>query len=114
MRELVNDDNIQPYPKNHTINTIWSICNNLLKKVFTHDSFIHHLNEIGRLVGEFAKIDPNSQAFRYPEDRNGNASLAGITNINLSNIKEVIAKMSVVIEGADTEIGEFLSHRADI
>ena len=46
------------------------------------------IRHIKRLIDEFCTVDPLATAFRYPEDREGNPSLPGISTINLRNIKK--------------------------
>jgi hypothetical protein len=53
-------------------------------------------------------------AFRYPEDRDGNPSLPGISNINLRNVKEVIGKIAIILDGASTQIDVYLSYKAEM
>ena len=106
-------DLAEPFPKSHRINELWKICSDLLAEISPGDS-IEEQRQIGRLIEEFCQVDPTSMAFRYPEDRDGNPSLPGIKHINLRNVKAVIGKISLVLDGADAQIGEYLSIKADM
>ena len=103
----------EPFPKTHRIDELWNICSALLQKISPGDSETEQKN-IGRLIDEFCDIDPTSMAFRYPEDREGSPSLPGIAHINLRNVKEVMAKIAIILDGADAQIDHYLSIKADI
>lgn len=103
----------EPFPRTHRINELWNICNALLQEISPGDSDVER-KHIGRLIDEFCDADPISMAFRYPEDREGRPSLLGIAHINLQNVKEVIAKIAIILDGADAQIDHYLSIKADM
>jgi hypothetical protein len=98
------------FPKTHRIDELWKELHRYLMTISPDDS-PDTLIEIGRLVDEFAKVDPLSMAFRYPEDKAGAKSLPGIERINLRNVREVIGKMSIILEGANIQLDEYLQCR---
>ena len=71
------------------------------------------LNEISRLIGEFSKVDPLSMAFRYPVDKTGTPSLPGITHINLRNVRDVVAKIAIILSGANAQVYEHLQFKLE-
>lgn len=101
------------FPTHHRINDLWKECHKLLSEISPGDS-ITELEEIARLIGEFSAVDPSSMAFRYPQDKDGNPSLPGISHINLRNVREVIEKISFILMGASAQIGEYLSIKQDM
>jgi hypothetical protein len=101
------------FPKDHHIGRLWAICFLLLKEVSPDDS-LDQLKEVGRLIDEFATTDPTSQAFRYPEDRQGQPSLPGLTVINLRNVREVIGKIAIMLSGAGSVVDERLQFKQDL
>lgn len=103
----------ESFPKHHRIDDLWKICNKLLLEISPGNS-TEEQTHIGRLIDEFCTIDPMSMAFRYPEDLNGNPSLPGINHINLRNVKQVINKISIILDGADAMIDEYLSIKAEM
>ncbi|MDO8417286.1 MAG: hypothetical protein Q7S87_13855 [Agitococcus sp.] len=102
-----------PIPLNHKILDLWKLCHQLLVKISPDDA-VKELEHINRLIGEFSKIDPTSMAFRYPQDKEGNPSLPGITHINLRVVGEVIGKISVILNGSSMQISEYLSIKAEL
>jgi hypothetical protein len=103
----------EPFPKTHRIKELWHICSDLLRKISPEDSE-DDLKHIEGLIAEFYTADPTSTAFRYPEDLQGNPSLPGLSHINLRNVKEVIAKITVTLDGAAALIENYLSIKADM
>lgn len=101
------------FPKHHRIDNLWEACHKLISEISPGDS-VAELKEITRLIGEFSEVDPTSTAFRYPQDKDGNPSLPGISHINLRNVREVIGKISIILIGASAQIGEYLSIKRDM
>ena len=101
-RRLQN--NPTPFPKIHPIDELWEICSGLLREISPGESDKER-NQISRLIEEFSQVDPTSMASRYPEDQKGNPSLSpGIRHINLRNMREVIDKISAILDGAEAQI----------
>ena len=101
------------FPKDHHIGKLWAICYPLLAEIAPGDS-VEKLKEAGRLIDEFASIDPTSQAFRYPEDRDGKPSLPGLATINLRNVREVIEKIATMLSGAGCVVDEQLQFKHEM
>lgn len=110
-RKLLDDPD--PLPKTHRIDELWRLCDRLLEQISPGDS-ADSRKEIGRLIEEFAQVDPLSMSFRYPEDKDGNPTLPGLTNINMRNVREVTGKISVILEGAGAMIYESLSYKREM
>ena len=85
----------------------------LLNQVSPGDSE-EAIRHIKRLIDEFCTVDPLATAFRYPEDREGNPSLPGMSTVNLRNVKEVIGKISIILDGAGAMIHEYRSIKTDM
>ena len=94
-----------PFPASHNIYKLWQICIALLSELAPGDSEAE-LKQTERLLQELYKADPTATAFRYPDDKNGKPSLPDLRTINLQNIKEVIAKISVILDGADIMLAQ--------
>lgn len=102
----------------HDLIRYWSKCNALLEEVSPGAStkekaYIH------KLLKEFCKHDPMSYAFRYPEsnlDKQGarTPTLPDLNKINLRNVKDVIANMAGLFNGAEAQIDHYLQIKADI
>ena len=98
------------FPKGHRIDALWTEADKLLRQAFPTESKAE-LIETGRLIHEFANVDPLSTAFRYPVDNDGNPSLPGIRYINLRNVRDVMAKVGMLLDGAYSMAYEHLQYR---
>ncbi len=101
------------FPKGHKIDVLWTEAEKLLRKAFPEQSTVE-LVETGRLIHEFAHVDPLSTAFRYPVDNDGNPSLPGIKYINLRNVREVMDKIAMLLDGAYSMAYEYLQHKLEM
>ncbi len=54
---------------------------------------------VQEFIGDFAKIDPTGQAFRYPEDISNNTHLTGLTVINVEVLADYMDTLQRVLEG---------------
>jgi hypothetical protein len=57
-----------------------------------------------RRLRELELIDPESMAFRYPEDRKHNAHLAGVHYINFGVVQTEMKKIAEVLDGAELSL----------
>ena len=94
-------------PTGHRIELLWGQLDGLYRRAFPDES-TDALDQTGRLIREFAAVDPQSTAFRYPVDLKGNPSLPGLRSIDLMNVRDVIAKMDMLLGGAHTQAYEHL------
>jgi len=111
-RRLLDIDDWTPIT-HHRIDRLWPICSGLLAQISPGDS-VEEVAQIGRLIDEFCRIDPTSMAFRYPSDKEGKPSLVGLGVINLRNIRDVISKISVILDGASYQLDHYLSIKSEI
>jgi hypothetical protein len=100
-------------PQGHKIQLLWAVLDDLYRRAFP-DQSTEPLDQTGRLIREFAKVDPYSTAFRYPVDLEGNPSLPGLQAINLRNVRDVIAKMDMLLSGAHGYACEHLQWKLDM
>lgn len=95
-------------PKDHRLDGLWKICSQLLAEIAPGDSE-DAIKEIGRLLTEFCTIDPKSEAFRYPEKQDGSPAMPEIRHINLRNVREIIGKIAVILDGANGMLDHYSS-----
>ena len=98
------------FPMHHRINDLWNDLHVLLERISPGNSSAE-LKQIARLINDFAKVDPQSMAFRYPVGKSGLPSLPGLTRINLRNVREVLGKISIILSGANSQIYEYLQEK---
>jgi hypothetical protein len=103
----------------HDIQKYWTLCQALLDRVSPGDS-TEQLDHIGRLINDFCKHDPLSFAFRYPvskpqkKTKERTPTLAGLKEINLRNVKDVMDKIAGLLGGAEAQIDYYLDLKADM
>jgi hypothetical protein len=100
-------------PTGHKIEQLWEHLDGLYRRAFP-DQSTDALDQTGRLIREFAVVDPQSTAFRYPVDLKGNPSLPGLRSIDLVNVRDVIAKMDMLLGGAHTQAYEYLQWKLEM
>jgi len=92
------------FPKTHRIDELWQICGTLLDELVPGTSDDEAVKHTTRLIAEFSKLDPTSEAFRYPEDKNGNSKNVVAEEIALATVREVIGKISLLLECIATDV----------
>lgn len=88
------------FDKMHKIELLWSKVDKLMTRIIDEiddgvDGFILDTDRalIGAAIEEFSSIDPDSTAFRYPEDTRGNTNLPSLKHINIRQLAEQVASM---------------------
>ena len=64
------------------------------------------LEGVEEKIQEFCRIDPNSEAFRYSANKQGEPYLKDIQTVDLTHLKRVIDSMSTPLEGSYTALYE--------
>lgn len=100
----------------HDIQRYWSKCDALLRQISPGDS-IQALSVVARMIDQFSQHDPISMAFRYPVSlpdkitKQRTHTLQGLSIVNLRNVQKVIANISVLFDGAESQISEYLAEQ---
>src|SRR5262249_30470420 len=106
-------DRSPAFPQTHKLDDLWRAFRGLLDELDMDDDS-DEMKQIGRLIDEFCAVDPMSQAFRYREDRKGNPSLPGMATIDVANVRAVIQKISVMLDGADEALHQHQLWRSEM
>ena len=101
--------NAEDFPSHHRIEQLWEECKRITRAALT-DLPHKDLDAVEQRVQEFAEIDPASTAFRYPTDKNGAPSLAGLTHVNLRNLSDAMASLAELLHGVSEGISVYLQH----
>lgn len=88
----------EDFPKIHPLNELWKVCCDLLHDISPEMSTNEEIQQTTRLLANFQKVDPNSMTFRYPEDKDKNSPLLDDVVFDLSNVREVVRKISLLLE----------------
>jgi hypothetical protein len=97
------------HPANHDLLSHW----NHLKDAHVGDEAIHQLVDLlESFVRSLARIDDDGQELRYPENRDGEKSLAEYAVVNLKLIRASIDEMSIILGELRDRIIDFENERA--
>jgi hypothetical protein len=95
----------QDFPKHHRLGELWEICKRLLLEISPGAS-PGDIQETTRLFRELHTVDPNADAFRFPEDTRANVSLVSSGDVNLSSVRDIVEKMSFFLDCIEASITE--------
>ena len=101
------------YPKNHRIDELWRECRLLLEKA-SPEGERTDTDAVERCIKELAFMDPSGKAFRFGEDKVGRPTLSRVTQISLTNMRDVMNRIAGFLEGSYDWLHELLQHLADI
>ncbi len=101
-------------PKTHDLVRLWRQARSNMESVWPDSDTKDHLNAIETRMKELCDVDSGSFAFRYPENKDGAATLVGMVHINLKQLRDVVQGISHVLEGASTGMGEHLQWKHEM
>ncbi len=85
------EDREQGFPKHHRIDELWKHARPILER---YSAKKDDLDIVEACIAELAKIDPDSDTFRYPVDRQGKKSIeAEQLLINLRHLQKVMERL---------------------
>jgi len=96
-------------PKTHNLVALWKQARPNIEAIWPEPDTKGHLSSVEERLIELCDIDSGSFAFRYPEDKEGSATLTGIVHINLKQLRDVIQGISHILDGSSTGMGEYLN-----
>ncbi|NQT14998.1 MAG: hypothetical protein HQ582_19740 [Planctomycetes bacterium] len=95
------------FPKTHKLSTLWPQAKRLLEKHYGSDA-PKELEYLDGWFNEFIEHDPDSMAFRYPFDKDGNRHLMNLTHINVRHLMETMGRIACFLSCIAGRIGERL------
>jgi hypothetical protein len=117
LKQLIRDserllDDTSGFPTTHKIAELWKLCRPLLnqEELYVGDQVLDAIEE---LITEFADVDEDSYAFRYPTDTKNNPSLPDLSYVNLLNLAEVIKKMAHFLEALSWQLSVILEQKQE-
>lgn len=101
-------------PKIHNLVSLWRQARAGIEEVWPDKETRKHLNALEARLKELCDVDSGSYAFRYPEDKEGGATLTGLEHINLKQVSDVVQGMSHVLDGSTSGMGEHLEAKQEM
>lgn len=109
------------FPNSHDIKNLWELANQLMKRIITRvDKTVGgyitkvDLAKINEVISDFSEIDPESFAFRYPEDQDGKNTMQGLSHINIRKLAEHINDLAVRLEKFDLVVSSLRGWQSDM
>lgn len=102
--ELLDDP--QQVPPAHYLVTLWHRVRSLLLKV-DRSSEGPWLERADAVIHQFDALDDGSFSFRYPVDKDNNASFDTPLRICPAVVKRVVDELSIVLEGASAQVDDY-------
>jgi hypothetical protein len=96
-------DQPQDIPPQHFVLSLWKRVRALLLS-FNHQREDSWWLRADQIVGQFDAIDIKSMAWRYPVDREGQASLPPDFRVDPAVVRRVVAELSTLLEGASAQM----------
>ena len=100
--------------RSHDLDLLWNDARSLLERVeaeFMPESDPTDWAPHEAIIAEFAKVDPLSMSFRYPEDKKGNKAIPDIIHINVRQLQDLMNTLTELLEGADISLSVLLDQR---
>ncbi len=99
-------------PETHSIEALWHTAKPLLHRV-EPGSDPRDIRNVGDCLKRFHDLDPTSQETRYPVDRDGNPTLAGLQHVNLRQVREVVDRLGDFLEVVEMALSAYLDNKAE-
>jgi len=100
-RGLLGRDGV--FPKTHRIDELWRLCCSLFHEISPSMANNEEIQHTTRLMTDYCKVDPTSEAFRYPEGKDGNSPRLDV-DIDLGTVGEVVGKISLLLDCMSTDV----------
>lgn len=97
----------------HRLRDLWSQARSVIHQVWPDDDSSDIEDAVGSLISDFSDLDPNSETFRYPEDRHGGNPLAGLRYINLENVAKQFNEAADILEGVACGISVYREYQRE-
>lgn len=106
-------------PWSHNLLELWDrACIDLLQEISADYEDLQISDQdlaiVRDLLAQFVEQDPGSYAFRYPTDKMNAPSFPDLHVINVRNLAEVMAKISVFFDGAATALSVHLDLKREM
>jgi hypothetical protein len=109
------------FPQHHRIRDLWNDAKGLMKKIIRKvdgraKDYITKSNveTIDKIIMDFVEVDPDSFAFRYHKDKDGNNSLDGVTHINIRNLHDQMDVLTELLDKYDLVVGLLREWQSDM
>jgi len=96
------------YPEHHELDKLWPTAKGIIRQVWSHLPDPKIFNLIAHVVQQFARYDPQSMNFRYPDQDAAHEDIATLEIINIRRLADIMDKVSRFLSGVSLGISEYL------
>jgi len=107
-------DEVPEFPRTHNLRSLWNTCRPIIAEgaIGATDT---DLDAIDDAIAQFSTVDPGSDSFRYPVDRDGNLSISDdLQIINLRQLRDRIDALATFLDGASMAFSAYMDYKADM
>ena len=98
------------YPKIHNIERLWNKCRPLIERAFP-DGDTAAVEAVDHCMKEMAAMDPDAEAFRFPDNIRGKPTKHTKPLLGLRNVRNVMEKIAGLLDGSYDCMSEELQCR---
>ncbi len=119
LKKLIRDgrrllDEQEPFPRTHDLQKLWSSCRDLISKIEPNGSKAD-IEAVDDAIEKFCSVDPGSDSFRYPVDRDGNPSLPDTLRlINLRQLRDAMDRLAAFFDAVSTMFSVYLDRKHEM
>lgn len=100
------------FPKHHRIDSLWGEFISLYEELGENPK-TENFENAKAMIMQFAKIDPNSMAFRYPVSPEGDKMLF-LSHINVRNFGEVMDRLANFLDAISDQVAHYKDITGDM
>lgn len=111
-RTRVLEDEGNSFPQTHKLRFLWPEAKRLLKKHYQGQT-PSELDLLDTCFADFDEHDPNSMAFRYPFDKEGNRHLMHLSHVNIRHLKTTMDRVARLLRCLASDVDSHLQYKLD-
>jgi len=102
------------FPRTHDLRALWCTCRDLIFEIEPNSSGAE-IEAVNDAIAQFCLVDFNSDAFRYPLDRDGNLSLPDTLRfINLRQLQDAMERLAAFLDAVSAMFSVYLDRKYEI
>ena len=106
---LLNED--RDRARTHKLLPLWEMAEPLLRRIADDgDTYV----AVRDCLRRFDELDPSSESFRYPITSAGDAVLPGVYNLDLCQVRAVVARLSTFLDCVMTDLAVNLDTKREV
>lgn len=114
-----SEASLKPKLDEHRLMPLWTTVRDSVLPAVWPEANLKKVEAVESCIAEFDGQDPGSIAFRYSEekyekDKNSKQTLQNLESVDISNLKDVMARLANFLDCIDEAIGRFIEYRSDL